>query len=80
MQKSAEPAPFVDRTEAAPGDGPLARVLRALHPGASWNGVRRLIETGKVSVDGEVTRDPRACRAARVRARRLDACAAPDRG
>ena len=58
MQKSAEPAPFVDRTEAAPEDGPLARVLRLLHPGSSWNAVRRLIETGKVSVDGEVTRDP----------------------
>ncbi|HVR20393.1 MAG TPA: RluA family pseudouridine synthase [Polyangiaceae bacterium] len=58
MQKSAEPAPFVDRTEAAPQDGPLDRVLRSLHPGSSWNSVRRLIETGKVSVDGEVTRDP----------------------
>jgi 23S rRNA pseudouridine1911/1915/1917 synthase len=58
VRKSAEPAPFVDRTEAAPSDGPLDRVVRALHPGASWNGVRRLIETGKVSIDGEVTRDP----------------------
>ncbi len=58
MPKSAEPAPFVDRAEAAPADGPLARVLRSLHPGASWNAIRRLIETGKVSVDGEVTRDP----------------------
>jgi 23S rRNA pseudouridine1911/1915/1917 synthase len=58
VQKSAEPAPFVDRTEAAPEDGPLDRVLRSLHPGSSWNSVRRLIETGKVSVDGEVTRDP----------------------
>ncbi|HEX6765596.1 MAG TPA: RluA family pseudouridine synthase [Polyangiaceae bacterium] len=58
MPKSAEPAPFTDRAEAAPADGPLDRVLRAMHPGASWNAVRRLIETGKVSVDGEVTRDP----------------------
>lgn len=58
MPKGAEPIQFVDRTEAAPSDGPLARVLRSLHPGASWNAVRRLIETGKVSVDGEVTRDP----------------------
>jgi 23S rRNA pseudouridine1911/1915/1917 synthase len=58
VAKSAERAQFVDRTEAAPDDGPLARVLRSLHPGASWNAVRRLIETGKVSVDGEVTRDP----------------------
>jgi 23S rRNA pseudouridine1911/1915/1917 synthase len=58
VPKNAEPALFVDRTEAAPSDGPLDRVLRALHPGASWNGVRRLIETGKVSIDGEVVRDP----------------------
>jgi 23S rRNA pseudouridine1911/1915/1917 synthase len=58
VAKSAERVEFVDRTEAAPADGPLARVLRSLHPGASWNAVRRLIETGKVSVDGEVTRDP----------------------
>ncbi len=58
MPKSAEPAPFVDRSVAAPSSGPLDRVLRALHPGASWNAIRRLIETGKVSVDGEVTRDP----------------------
>jgi 23S rRNA pseudouridine1911/1915/1917 synthase len=49
---------FTDRREAAPADGPLDRVLRSLHPGASWNSVRRLIETGKVAVDGEVTRDP----------------------
>ncbi len=55
MSKNAE---FVDRTVAAPTGGPLDRVLRALHPGSSWNAVRRLIETGKVSVDGEVTRDP----------------------
>jgi 23S rRNA pseudouridine1911/1915/1917 synthase len=59
VPKNADPqTPFVDRSEAAPSDGPLDRVLRALHPGASWNGVRRLIETGKVSIDGEVTRDP----------------------
>jgi 23S rRNA pseudouridine1911/1915/1917 synthase len=58
VAKSAEPAPFVDRTVAAPADGPLDRVLRAVHPGSSWNAIRRLIETGKVSVDGEVTRDP----------------------
>ncbi|HEX6275748.1 MAG TPA: RluA family pseudouridine synthase [Polyangiaceae bacterium] len=57
MPKGAEAPPFVDRSEPAPADGPLDRVLRSLHPGASWNAVRRLIETGKVSVDGEVTRD-----------------------
>lgn len=59
MPKSADPqTQFVDRSEAAPSDGPLDRVVRSLHPGASWNGVRRLIETGKVSIDGEVTHDP----------------------
>lgn len=58
MPKNAEPTNFVDRTVAAPANGPLDRVLRALHPGSSWNAIRRLIETGKVSVDGEVTRDP----------------------
>jgi 23S rRNA pseudouridine1911/1915/1917 synthase len=59
VPKNADPpTQFVDKSEAAPSDGPLDRVLRALHPGASWNGVRRLIETGKVSIDGEVTRDP----------------------
>jgi 23S rRNA pseudouridine1911/1915/1917 synthase len=80
VPKSADPQThFVDRTEAAPSDGPLDRVLRALHPGASWNAVRRLIETGKVSVDGEVTRDPvRAVRrgsiiAVSMRARRASA-------
>jgi 23S rRNA pseudouridine1911/1915/1917 synthase len=36
---------------------PLDRVLREQHPGASWGEVRRLIETGKVSIDGAVQRD-----------------------
>jgi len=36
---------------------PLDRVLREQHPGASWAEVRRLIETGKVSVNGEVQRE-----------------------
>jgi 23S rRNA pseudouridine1911/1915/1917 synthase len=58
VAKSAERAPFVDRTEAATVDGPLDRTLRAIYPGSSWGSVRKLIETGKVSVDGEVTRDP----------------------
>ena len=58
MAKSAERAQFIDRTEAAPADGPLDRTLRAIYPGSSWGSVRKLIETGKVSVDGEVTRDP----------------------
>jgi 23S rRNA pseudouridine1911/1915/1917 synthase len=58
VAKNAERAPFVDRTEAAPADGPLDRTLRTIYPGSSWGSVRKLIETGKVSVDGEVTRDP----------------------
>jgi 23S rRNA pseudouridine1911/1915/1917 synthase len=36
----------------------LDRVLRTAHPGASWAEVRRLVETGKVSVDGEPERNP----------------------
>lgn len=39
---------------------PLDRVLRSLYPGSSWNDVRRLITTGKVSVDGVRATDPAA--------------------
>ena len=39
------------------GAEPLDRVLRDRHPGASWAEVRRLIETGKVSVNGAVQRE-----------------------
>lgn len=44
---------------AAEGRGaqPLDRLLREQHEGASWAEVRRLIETGKVSVDGNVLRE-----------------------
>jgi 23S rRNA pseudouridine1911/1915/1917 synthase len=51
---------FKDLTFAVPrgkGAEPLDRVLRAQHPGASWAEVRRLIETGKVSVNGAVQRE-----------------------
>jgi 23S rRNA pseudouridine1911/1915/1917 synthase len=48
---------FRDGTHTAAADGPLDRNVRALFPGASWNAVRKLIETGKISVDGEVIRD-----------------------
>ena len=44
------------------GEGPerpLERALRELHPGASWNQVRRVIESGKVDVDGKLVTDPR---------------------
>jgi 23S rRNA pseudouridine1911/1915/1917 synthase len=37
---------------------PIDRVLREQHPGASWNDVRRLIRTGKVSLEGVVVREP----------------------
>jgi 23S rRNA pseudouridine1911/1915/1917 synthase len=45
-----------------PGQGavPLDRALRAEHAGASWAEVRRLIETGKVSVNGAVQRETAA--------------------
>jgi 23S rRNA pseudouridine1911/1915/1917 synthase len=44
---------------AAEGRGaqPLDRLLREKHDGASWAEVRRLIETGKVSVNGAVQRE-----------------------
>ncbi|MEI9950212.1 MAG: RluA family pseudouridine synthase [Pseudomonadota bacterium] len=44
---------------AAEGRGaqPLDRLLREKHDGASWAEVRRLIETGKVSVNGQVQRE-----------------------
>jgi 23S rRNA pseudouridine1911/1915/1917 synthase len=48
---------FTDSTHVAAAAGPLDRVLRASFPGASWNAVRGLIESGKVSVDGAVVRD-----------------------
>jgi 23S rRNA pseudouridine1911/1915/1917 synthase len=51
---------FKDLTFAVPtgrGAEPLDRVLRAVHEGASWAEVRRLIETGKVSVNGAVQRE-----------------------
>jgi 23S rRNA pseudouridine1911/1915/1917 synthase len=47
---------------AAEGSGaqPLDRLLREQHEGASWAEVRRLIETGKVSVNGSVQRETAA--------------------
>ncbi len=39
------------------GAQPLDRLLREQHEGASWAEVRRLIETGKVSVNGAVQRE-----------------------
>jgi len=37
---------------------PLDRVLRQKLEGASWNQVRRLIETGKIKLDGQTVVDP----------------------
>jgi 23S rRNA pseudouridine1911/1915/1917 synthase len=73
---------FVDGTYEAESDGPLDRALRSLFRGASWNAVRRLVETGKVSVNGELVRDPSepvsrgASIAVQMRARRPRAQAA----
>lgn len=39
------------------GRNPLDRTLRTLLGGESWGKVRRLIETGKVRLDGEVVRE-----------------------
>ncbi len=52
---------FDTRTEVTPGDArPLDRALRDVFPQASWSQVRRLIETGKVNVDGVRRCDPRS--------------------
>ncbi|MEZ4223669.1 MAG: RluA family pseudouridine synthase [Polyangiaceae bacterium] len=40
---------------------PLDRILRDHLTGSSWAQVRRLIESGKVSLDGLVVTDPRVC-------------------
>ncbi len=40
-------------------DTPLEQVLRQRHPGASWSAIRRLVSTGKVSVDASGTTEPR---------------------
>jgi 23S rRNA pseudouridine1911/1915/1917 synthase len=49
---------FSDGTHRASTEAPLARQLRGIFAGASWNAVRALIESGKVMVDGEVVRAP----------------------
>lgn len=43
---------------AAEGPAPLDRQLRSFWGDVSWSVVRRVIKTGKVSVDGEVVREP----------------------
>ncbi len=56
--KAPPPVAFTDGTHSASVAGPLDRLLRAAYPGSSWNAVRALIESGKVSLDGAVERDP----------------------
>jgi 23S rRNA pseudouridine1911/1915/1917 synthase len=40
-------------------DTPLEQVLRQRHPGASWSAIRRLVSTGKVSIDSSGSTEPR---------------------
>jgi 23S rRNA pseudouridine1911/1915/1917 synthase len=51
----AEPGHVLDEVDAGTT---LAAALRRRLPGRSWNDVRRLVETGKVRVEGEVVLDP----------------------
>lgn len=62
MTRDRSPTLFGDGHHRALGATrePLDRALRRLFPGASWNEVRRLITTGKVSVEGRVELDPQA--------------------
>src|SRR3979411_1167619 len=43
---------------AEPGEKPLAAFLRALLPGRSWSDVRRVIETRRVRVGGDLCLHP----------------------
>ena len=55
---------FKNGAHVVAADGPLDRLVRVWFAGASWNQVRDLVASGKVSVDGEVVREPtRAVRA-----------------
>jgi 23S rRNA pseudouridine1911/1915/1917 synthase len=59
--RGADPRPpvqFKDGEHVATADGALDRTVRGFVAGASWNAVRSLIESGKVSVGGNVVRDP----------------------
>jgi 23S rRNA pseudouridine1911/1915/1917 synthase len=55
---SSQPRSFVVALDEA--RTPLDRWLRQKLDGASWNQVRRLIETGKIKLDGERCLDPTA--------------------
>jgi 23S rRNA pseudouridine1911/1915/1917 synthase len=57
----APPPPLPDRGAfTAPAGSTLAAALREHFPGRSWAELRRLCESGKVSVDGHVVIDPAA--------------------
>ena len=56
--EAPRPVTFSDTTRVAGSDAPLDRHLRGAFPGASWNAVRSLVESGKVTVDGAVVREP----------------------
>jgi len=49
---------FTDTTHVAAASASLDRLLRSHFAGSSWNAVRGLIESGKVTVDGTVVREP----------------------
>jgi 23S rRNA pseudouridine1911/1915/1917 synthase len=49
---------FQDAEFSAAVAAPLDRTLRERFEGASWNSVRKLVQTGKVRVDGRVVTDP----------------------
>jgi 23S rRNA pseudouridine1911/1915/1917 synthase len=58
MDASATGPPSRDGTLTAPPGVTLAAALRAGLPGTSWEDVRRLCRTGKVTVGGELALDP----------------------
>jgi 23S rRNA pseudouridine1911/1915/1917 synthase len=55
---SIPPPPLRDGALTAPAGVTLAAALRQALPGASWAEVRRLCQTGKVTVGGELALDP----------------------
>jgi len=57
-RQASAPVSFVDGTHVAAAPGPLDRTVRGFFPGASWNAVRGLIESGKVTVAGNVVSEP----------------------
>jgi 23S rRNA pseudouridine1911/1915/1917 synthase len=52
--------PLESREFNASSSAPLERALKDEYPDASWNVIRRLVDTHKVTVDGMLCTDPRA--------------------